>query len=81
MLRPDLIYAEDLFADLDHLLHKFSVFEAILIDGSKTSSARTFKKTIKMGTEGIYSTYFVFTKVKDSDSIISLDDRADDDSP
>jgi hypothetical protein len=57
------------------------VFEAILIDGSKTSSARTFKKTIKMGTEGIYSTYFVFTRVKDSDSIISLDDRADDDSP
>jgi len=81
LLRPDLIYAEDLFADLDKIIHKLSVFEAILIDGSKTNSARTFTKTVKMGTEGIYSTYFVFSKVKNRDLPLELDDRADDDAP
>ena len=58
-----------------------SVFEAVLIDGSKTTSARTFTKTIKMGTEGIYSTYFVFSQVKNNTLPKELDDRADDDDP
>jgi hypothetical protein len=80
-LRPDLIYAEDLFADIDRIIHKLSVFEAVLIDGATIQKARTFSKTVKMGTEGVYSTYFVFAQVKNATLPIELDDRADDDDP
>mgnify|MGYP006109371827 FL=1 len=34
-----------------------------------------------MGTEGIYSTYFVFSQVKNNTFPVKLDERADDDNP
>ena len=81
MVRTDLEYAEDIFDEIgEPLLHKMAIFEAVLIDGNHTSVPRQFNKTVKVASEGDYSTYFLFAPVKKVEaSHISLDNTADSD--
>ena len=73
-VREDLQYAEDIFEELgEPLLHKMAIFEAVLIG----NEPRTFEKTVKMSTEGVYSTYFIFAPVKKVEAKITLDTTAD----
>ena len=53
-------------------MNKFAVFETILFEGKDINTARKFDKTIKMGKEGVYATYFVFSRVKKVIAGISL---------
>lgn len=78
LVRTDLQHAEDIFDDIgEPLLHKMAVFEAVLIAGNETQTARTFDKTVRIASEGTYSTYFVFAPVKKVEKKIQLDDSAD----
>ena len=59
-MREDLQCAEDIFNEFGKpLLHRMAIFEAVLID----NKPRTFQKTVKMSSEGVYSTYFIFAPV------------------
>jgi hypothetical protein len=70
LLKSDLVYAEDIFESIgDELLNKFAVFETILFEGKDVNTARKFDKTLKMSKEGVYATYFVFSRVKNSTKV------------